>query len=312
MPPEQQNENVTPNNPANVPSPGVPSQAPGNYNPSPAPSPAPGPSPAPVVSPAFQPTQAAVPAPQMAAAAYANPPLAAGAKSFNTTWLLALLLGFLGVDRFYLGKIGTGILKLLTWGGWGIWWIIDLVMVLTGKTTDKSGQPLANRPLSMTTPTIITVIVALILIPPVIGFSFLLPLTALKGAQDKAKSQAASSSSSLSLADWKSQYSSSYNSSTQAITDDSNKIVGDISNQDTTALPTDCGTLQDDVSSMKSIPPYPKSSVSSSMSKSLDEFDQAASDCIDGSNQQSTSLIQQAVNELESGMKDLNQAESNV
>jgi hypothetical protein len=63
-------------------------------------------------------------------------------KSFLVTWLLSLLLGVLGVDRFYLGKVGTGILKLITLGGIGIWALIDLILVLTNKTRDKQGLPL--------------------------------------------------------------------------------------------------------------------------------------------------------------------------
>ncbi|MFA7006163.1 MAG: TM2 domain-containing protein, partial [Verrucomicrobiia bacterium] len=51
-------------------------------------------------------------------------------KSQSTTFILSWLLGGLGVDRFYLGQIGLGILKLITLGGCGIWAIID--MVLTG------------------------------------------------------------------------------------------------------------------------------------------------------------------------------------
>lgn len=66
-------------------------------------------------------------------------------KSFVATWLLSLLLGIFGVDRFYLGKVGTGILKLITFGGYGIWWLIDLILVLAGATKDKSGQPLAGQ-----------------------------------------------------------------------------------------------------------------------------------------------------------------------
>ncbi|WP_237686361.1 Ltp family lipoprotein [Arthrobacter jiangjiafuii] len=65
-------------------------------------------------------------------------------KSFVVTWLLALLLGGLGIDRFYLGKIGTGVLKLLTFGGFGIWTLVDLIITLTGNQKDKNGQPLAG------------------------------------------------------------------------------------------------------------------------------------------------------------------------
>lgn len=65
-----------------------------------------------------------------------------GQRSFLLTWLFALFLGVLGVDRFYLGKIGTGILKLITFGGLGIWVLVDLVLVLTGAARDKQGRPL--------------------------------------------------------------------------------------------------------------------------------------------------------------------------
>ncbi|MDT0169785.1 Ltp family lipoprotein [Pseudarthrobacter sp. BRE9] len=63
-------------------------------------------------------------------------------KSFLVTWLLSLLLGVVGVDRFYLGKVGTGILKLVTFGGLGIWALVDLILVLANKTRDKQGLPL--------------------------------------------------------------------------------------------------------------------------------------------------------------------------
>ena len=53
-------------------------------------------------------------------------------RSFVVTWLLSMLFGILGLDRFYTGRYLTGALKLLSLGGLGIWWIIDLGIVLAG------------------------------------------------------------------------------------------------------------------------------------------------------------------------------------
>lgn len=92
-----------------------------------------------------------------------NPTAAAGPqKSFLVTWLLSLFLGGLGIDRFYLGKIGTGILKLITAGGFGIWSIIDLVITLLGNRTDKAGRPLEGREQHGKTAAIVTVIVVVL------------------------------------------------------------------------------------------------------------------------------------------------------
>jgi TM2 domain-containing membrane protein YozV len=54
--------------------------------------------------------------------------------------LLAGMFGPLGVHRFYVGKIGTGILMILTLGGLGIWWAIDFIMIVVGAFTDKDGN----------------------------------------------------------------------------------------------------------------------------------------------------------------------------
>lgn len=65
-------------------------------------------------------------------------------KSFVVTWLLSLFLGGLGVDRFYIGKFGTGIVKLITLGGLGVWTFVDLIITTAGAQTDKCGLKLRN------------------------------------------------------------------------------------------------------------------------------------------------------------------------
>ena len=53
----------------------------------------------------------------------------------KVNWMLCLVMsvvfGALGVDRFLMGKIGTGILKLITFGGCGIWWLVDVIWIAT-------------------------------------------------------------------------------------------------------------------------------------------------------------------------------------
>lgn len=61
-------------------------------------------------------------------------------KSARTALLLCLFLGAIGAHRFYVGKIGTGILMLLTWGGLGIWVLVDIILIASCQFRDKKKQ----------------------------------------------------------------------------------------------------------------------------------------------------------------------------
>lgn len=56
-------------------------------------------------------------------------------KTRKANWVLTLVMsvifGWVGVDRFIMGKVGTGLLKLFTIGGFGIWWLVDLILIAT-------------------------------------------------------------------------------------------------------------------------------------------------------------------------------------
>jgi len=63
-------------------------------------------------------------------------------KTMVAAALLCFFLGSFGFHRFYVGKVGTGILMLFTLGLFGIWTLIDFVMIIVGSFKDKQGRPL--------------------------------------------------------------------------------------------------------------------------------------------------------------------------
>ncbi len=63
-------------------------------------------------------------------------------RSRTIAAVLAFFLGTLGIHRFYVGKTGTGILMIVTLGAFGIWTLIDFIMILIGSFKDKEERVL--------------------------------------------------------------------------------------------------------------------------------------------------------------------------
>jgi len=63
-------------------------------------------------------------------------------KEYIIALLFSIFLGYFGIDRFYMGQVGMGIGKLLTGGGCGVWWLIDIILIATRSSNDSAGRPL--------------------------------------------------------------------------------------------------------------------------------------------------------------------------
>jgi TM2 domain-containing membrane protein YozV len=64
-------------------------------------------------------------------------------KSRLAAFLLCWFLGLFGAHRFYVGKVGTGILQLVTLGGLCVWTFVDFIMIIVGSFRDKQGRVVA-------------------------------------------------------------------------------------------------------------------------------------------------------------------------
>jgi TM2 domain-containing membrane protein YozV len=105
-------------------------------------------------------------------------------QSFVTTLLLSFFLGVFGADRLYLGYIGLGILKVITLGGIGIWVLIDLILLASGRLKDRLGRPLVGANSNTTAVAWILVGVWVLFILPLL---VIVDLSAIKGLQQSAQ-----------------------------------------------------------------------------------------------------------------------------
>ena len=65
-------------------------------------------------------------------------------RSWRVALLLSLFLGFFGVDRFYIGRTRSAVVKLLILGGFGAWWLSDIILIASEYRKDAWGRPLKH------------------------------------------------------------------------------------------------------------------------------------------------------------------------
>ncbi len=129
--------------------------------------------------------QGQIPQPVIAAI----PPASANVsdKSYVAALVLSFFLGGLGIDRFYLGHIGTGIVKLLTGGGLGIWSLIDFILIAFGKLRDDQGRPLAGFDTQKHVGVILAIVGLVLATFAVAGFLLLIVFSAVPALQSNSR-----------------------------------------------------------------------------------------------------------------------------
>ena len=63
-------------------------------------------------------------------------------KSWHLALLLSFFFGYLGVDRFYIGRTRSAVIKLITLGCFGVWWLSDIILIASEYRKDAWGRPL--------------------------------------------------------------------------------------------------------------------------------------------------------------------------
>jgi len=97
-------------------------------------------------------------------------------RHYLAVFFFSLFFGVFGVDRFYLGKFWTGLIKLLTLGGLGIWALIDLTMVMSGSMRDKQGNEMLEyvkyKKLANNTVLISSIVIVVLVILTVVSIAY--------------------------------------------------------------------------------------------------------------------------------------------
>lgn len=198
----------------------------------------------------LQPQAMAAPASfNQAAAAEENP-----AKNYLVALLLSYFLGSVGADRFYLNKIGTGILKLVTLGGLGLWHLIDMLMLAFNKLHAKGDdRPLLGYAENRQWVKILAIVLLIFNVAIITGFIVLMVLTTATGVQQKARDAARKNDMNLAVSNLNdyATFSNGKYPTAAAYSNGGFKISGDLkelkqSDMQYAPMPSDCDNIKVD------------------------------------------------------------------